>query len=1270
MATYNLTTGRAYYGPALGDPTSSPPMWTNKPATPFYEEQHPTSGLVTASAIGAGVFASGFLPARGGNRMWDNYIKAFRAVEEYSPGAVLRTFQLSALGSQFTNQANNLGRVGADIFQNNAKYAEYLTTLIGEQSRSGAITYNKLLREGVELRGGQLFFGGGELALPYASAYISPEAASQHIGSAYSRSMGGPGGNLRNWVPKVDGYNFQIIGSQSRLGYAGRNLGAVGTEFVSRFNRLLEAPFEMEPFRSVFGGAQSFLEKNFGTRLQLAVAEGPGMRMMKDLAVKYGLKAGAIGLAYSTADYLVRNADMFEGTGLDEGITAGVATGLVQANLAAAEVAQATGLQSYREMQESIAPGSTSLQKLLAFPLMGALGTGLAAFGVKTYRQAQYNLDGFDAAASRVKALEDMKKFTSEGRFGAFAKQISKDTGLYARQDRLGSLIRKIAKPVGEEGDLAYKFIGKLGPTKLVSLIGAGLGAAAVLPFLPGALIPEETPEELRAIYSGEQEIAVRKGRWWEFGRSPYEGGRISYFRPHWYPRMLARGRDKSLYGEEEPSPLEKWWKTEFTYDFEKEHYRDRPYPITSLPFEDVPFIGPLLANTIGRLIKPPKLMHTEEWLSDQGVKAKAPGFGARIATELGERPGGVPISPYSAEGAIGEQAYRLTEMIGLPGFAMTSIKSALTGTPDLFDQVEQLESARRAFGIERAYWDMEIGGGLGTTEALRRLYPHRRRQVPLYNPIRNTMPDWLPGPGEKGPDFLHGDPYTKVKEGEIRLPGKGYEARFPELEGMRPEDYPLIHRLRILGDVAPYTDQYKETLIQVKQARKTKEWTEYEEKMYATTMEQVKQRKVRKEFEEYEYLTPGGEILGDSTYYGAAGESEGLMATLNSMKAVEQEGEKPGVVNKFFGGYWELLSHNAETAFDQLTPVSPGAKLVHMRTAIEDYERTQAYGTESAFWDKPLKNFLVPFANLVSNNLGFDSIPDELKSKRGFEEYFDVLEYVKNARLSNMARAAGDREAQKEFEAKKDETLFGVNPFTFNYTSIYRSLPRSERDYFKSFSEADTTEERARILELVPENEKALYIARWKLALRDDLKAAQKAGLLSEKQEEEADAIISGIYEEAGTEGFPSNKELMAEYFATKLDGENYADWYRRTKLLAAYNLPSADWVGWHPSVDLEDIKLKVIQQQGEDMHDYDLWPSRAQALVNKPYIDQAAIAPIIEPEQLSESEMQGRIQQLLVPHGARAQVFARRSGSNSTIVELEQEPDLDGAVAGFLNG
>jgi hypothetical protein len=59
-------------------------------------------------------------------------------------------------------------------------------------------------------------------------------------------------------------------------------------------------------------------------------------------------------------------------------------------------------------------------------------------------------------------------------------------------------------------------------------------------------------------------------------------------------------------------------------------------------------------------------------------------------------------------------------------------------------------------------------------------------------------------------PFLPKGDPYTKLDQGYARLPGAGYEALHPELEGINPEDYPAVHKMRILADVAPYSREYQ----------------------------------------------------------------------------------------------------------------------------------------------------------------------------------------------------------------------------------------------------------------------------------------------------------------------------------------------------------------------------------------------------------------------------------------------------------------------------
>ena len=84
---------------------------------------------------------------------------------------------------------------------------------------------------------------------------------------------------------------------------------------------------------------------------------------------------------------------------------------------------------------------------------------------------------------------------------------------------------------------------------------------------------------------------------------------------------------------------------------------------------------------------------------------------------------------------------------------------------------------------------------------------------ITILDKIQNKMGkehSFLPG-SEYYINFKTGDPFTKVQEGELRLPGKGYEARYTELKDINPANYPLIHKYRILADVAPYSDEYRQ---------------------------------------------------------------------------------------------------------------------------------------------------------------------------------------------------------------------------------------------------------------------------------------------------------------------------------------------------------------------------------------------------------------------------------------------------------------------------
>jgi hypothetical protein len=285
------------------------------------------------------------------------------------------------------------------------------------------------------------------------------------------------------------------------------------------------------------------------------------------------------------------------------------------------------------------------------------------------------------------------------------------------------------------------------------------------------------------------------------------------------------------------------------------------------------------------------------------------------------------------------------------------------------------------------------------------------------------------------------------------------------------------------------------------------------------------------------------------------------------------------------------------------------------------------------------------------------------VQEKRSLEEYFDLLEYVKYTQLEMHARVQGDMDTAMEWAGKRRETLFGVDPYTFNYTHIMRALPRRDRDYFDAFTNADA-EDRSEIYSVIPENERQLMQARWELKDASDTQRAMKAGLLTNEQTARAESMLAQLHEQAQDQGMPKDKQLWAEYQGSRIAGESYPDWYRRTKLLAARlgtrGLPGPDWVGFSPQVDLEDIKLKVVDNAGKNMFEYDLWPDRLKSIARKPIVSEAA-------EQLQQivdtgnrERVRTQIEAVLGAHGIpRAQITLSPNASGQTSINMDIKED-----------
>lgn len=322
-------------------------------------------------------------------------------------------------------------------------------------------------------------------------------------------------------------------------------------------------------------------------------------------------------------------------------------------------------------------------------------------------------------------------------------------------------------------------------------------------------------------------------------------------------------------------------------------------------------------------------------------------------------------------------------------------------------------------------FWDKSVGGiGGDFMEIARRFFPHKDHNITEINPIRNTMPEWLP---ER---FLTGDPYTKIPLGDARLPGRGYES-LNKLHSDMYGRYGAFDRYKILGDIAPLSDEYKTWR---KIARKEIN-NPYLIKQMDAIDERVKEQTKQHDFYDYKFIgkkmkTVEAEIKnvnnngtftinGDPNTYSLAGITPNKDVMPNYLKSgmvVKLQYENNKYSQRDSNGYIPaVVFHNGEnitkemwlkkdakeksekeTLADDYFALNKGNitmghiyeaighmqipyvhnKFLRINSPLESYRNEQIYGTPYSTWEHPIKGYLKPaFQNAWSRNAAYQAI-------------------------------------------------------------------------------------------------------------------------------------------------------------------------------------------------------------------------------------------------------------------------------------------------------
>ena len=376
---------------------------------------------------------------------------------------------------------------------------------------------------------------------------------------------------------------------------------------------------------------------------------------------------------------------------------------------------------------------------------------------------------------------------------------------------------------------------------------------------------------------------------------------------------------------------------------------------------------------------------------------------------------------PYLVESAGGirdfsrDALYSTGQISGIYGY----LAGVATGSDTKYSF--RYENADQMTSFSRGFWDASIGGlGAGPMEIARRFFPSQQKNRINVNPLVNNMPDWIPE------SYRTGDPYTQIPKGEMRLPGKGYEAMY-DLHPDEFGEYGAFDRFKILADIAPNSAEYKKW--------KTIAKGTVTDKALIKEMDQITERAAKMsgnhEFFEYKYMrnsttyskgivksVSGSNItLADNTIISLAGvkatsNTGDALSTMvqpgmeityrhdkNRVYSSEDAGKNTAISavvyadsgqslnqNLIRGGHAEKdvednstiaqlgrisASQEASGAIQELIAHAPipiiHNKFLKVESAYESYVKETVVGSPFKTWDHPIKGFVKPMLNEMS---------------------------------------------------------------------------------------------------------------------------------------------------------------------------------------------------------------------------------------------------------------------------------------------------------------
>jgi hypothetical protein len=1064
----------------------------------------------------------------------------------YDPAPVKDTFlgraqEATGVGTRFQSKAGGPIQLGKQILQGARAVGKGDATFMGKEFAQ---------RE----RGLFDALFSGDLVIPGAGVGTQTTKGSKFFlqgGQEISLKAGAP---KTKWVKGANGYT-PVLGKLGRAEAAAQRIGAyIGANAnVALVNSSTIKNVNPDLFNPLKRGGVGSLERTLGVGSTPSGVTRLGKQDFAERAKYYASSGNPLDRAYDAANYLTTRLN----------------------NLASSSLL-GIGFRPSPNL-------GANVLRLAAIPSIYMMGLEAVKYGDYTIGE----LTSFRPSHMIADAYTKLR---------VGQQQIRQGTGIA----NAANYIEKDLLPgfnTGMIGSFASAGLG-LGILERTGSMGKALGVAGMLYAAVGGPSVGQSADSLRAEYAGDEKVAVRQARFWMMGYQPFSGGKIDHFAPSWYRQLKDNPQDKNVHGSEAEywahgtmlPTFQNWFhlKTALDpYSVERRNYNRRPYPITGGLGEEIPIIGPVVADTIGAIIKPRVRMH--EGSSDAVAKGNITtrGVPEDVASRLGLPE--LPVArmelgrPDLMESRLRKYANVALEPTGIYKFAMQYMGVKIE------DDYREADSGNLT-SISRRYYNAGLGGAFGETEFMRRFllsdYARPSKINEQINSIANTMPDWLPGSRsifekdrENFRDYSRGDAYSKLQGGEYRLPGAGYEA-VNTLHSGESGIYDAVDRFLVLADVAPFSEAYYKYLRQVQQM-----------KLGPDAVQRVDQ------------ATRNRDKKLDRFNFGEQRQSTLALANMHPFTK--------GIRNSYVSFRENVLSE---------VPIL-GSKFFPKRDPAGHYNKFQVEGDSFADWNKPYETIVRPaindvananplagafkgimFAALMSSGAGrflnpvqalanpvsqrallgagaaagagvstyrmvdtgqFSGglIPGHIQEEREVDRYFDMLKHKKYSTLQELAASQGNAELANMFSKQVNKThIAGLSELarTGDTRSYSSSLNAVERTYFEAFVK-EPEEKREKILKMVPEHMRR---------------------------------ALSLVYGKEVTKHLSSDHERVDEYFESNM-------------------LPSAGWGGWHPGVSDDAIQIRAIQGGingiSDSIHRFGFFPGQGrEAAIRFPYLDE----------------------------------------------------------------